>query len=168
MNDALALPGALAAPAAFAERRLFEPIAPRLARFTAPGVPSRAALDALLAEAAPTARSGGGARIRFAAPGEDEAGYEAHIFATGEVPTREGDWHDFFNALAWCAWPRTKACCNRLHLDELRARAAAAACVGRDGGEQGVELGVARHAGGGEAAEPGGDRLEQGAFGKGG
>ena len=134
MNDALALPGALAAPGApgalaapatFAERRLFEPIAPRLARFTAPGVPSRAALDALLAEAAPTARSGGGARIRFAAPGEDEAGYEAHIFATGEVPTREGDWHDFFNALAWCAWPRTKACCNRLHLDELRARAAA-------------------------------------------
>ena len=48
MNDALALPGALAAPGApgalaapatFAERRLFEPIAPRLARFTAPGVP---------------------------------------------------------------------------------------------------------------------------------
>src|SRR5690606_13588051 len=107
-----------------AERRLFEPIAPWLARFTAPGVPARAALDALLVEAAPAARSGGGARIRFAAPGEDEAGYEARIFATGEVPTREGDWHDFFNALAWRAWPRTKACCNRLHLDELRARAA--------------------------------------------
>lgn len=119
MTDALAI------PAAFAERRLFEPIAPWLARFNAPGVPSRAALDVLLAETAPAAHSGGGARIRFAAPGEDEAGYEARIFTTGEVPTREADWHDFFNALAWCAWPRTKACCNRLHLDELRARAAA-------------------------------------------
>ena len=32
-------------------------------------------------------------------------------FATGEVPTRESDWHDFFNALAWCAWPRTKCRC---------------------------------------------------------
>ena len=48
MNDALAI------PAAFAERRLFEPIAPWLARFTTPGLPSRAALDALLAEAAPS------------------------------------------------------------------------------------------------------------------
>ncbi len=112
-------------PATFAERRLFEPIAPWLARFTTPGVPPRAALDELLAEAAPAASSGGGARIRFTAPDGDEAGYEAHIFATGEVPTREADWHDFFNALAWCAWPRTKACCNRLHLDELHARAAA-------------------------------------------
>ena len=119
MNDALAI------PAAFAERRLFEPIAPWLARFSTPGLPSRAALDALLAEAAPAACSGGGAPIRFAAPGDDEAGYEARIFATGEVPTREADWHDFFNALTWCAWPRTKACCNRLHLDELRARDAA-------------------------------------------
>ena len=119
MTDALAI------PAAFAERRLFEPIAPWLARFNAPGVPSRAALDVLLAETAPAAHSGGGARIRFAAPGEDEAGYEARIFTTGEVPTREADWHDFFNALAWCAWPRTKAACNRLHLAELHARTAA-------------------------------------------
>jgi len=39
MNDALAI------PAAFAERRLFEPIAPWLARFSTPGLPSRAALE---------------------------------------------------------------------------------------------------------------------------
>lgn len=114
-----------AIPASFADRALFAPIAAWLARFTAPGVPGHAALDALLDAAAPAARSGGGARIRFVPPAGDAEGYEARIFARGEVPTRSGDWHDFFNALAWCAWPRTKAACNRLHLAELHARAAA-------------------------------------------
>ncbi|WP_345793619.1 DUF3025 domain-containing protein [Thauera sp. JM12B12] len=112
-------------PAAFARRPLFEPIAPWLARFTAPGVPAHAALDALLTETADEARSGGGAPIRFVPPADDPAGYEAQIFNRGEVPTRSGNWHDFFNALAWCAWPQSKAACNRLHLDELRARTAA-------------------------------------------
>ena len=114
-----------AIPASFAERALFEPIAAWLGRFATPGVPSHAELDALLAAIAPDARSGGGARIRFVPPAGDAEGYEARIFASGEVPTRAGDWHDFFNALAWCAWPRTKAACNRLHLAELHARTAA-------------------------------------------
>ena len=112
-------------PASLADRALFEPIAAWLGRFTTPGVPSHAELDALLAAIAPDARSGGGARIRFVPPAGDAEGYEARIFASGEVPTRAGDWHDFFNALAWCAWPRTKAACNRLHLAELHARTAA-------------------------------------------
>jgi hypothetical protein len=114
-----------AIPASFAERALFDPIAAWLGRFTTPGVPGHAELDALVAAAAPDARSGGGARICFVPPAGDAEGYEARIFARGEVPTRAGDWHDFFNALAWCAWPRTKAACNRLHLAELHARAAA-------------------------------------------
>ena len=114
-----------AIPASFAERALFEPIAAWLGRFAAAGVPGHAELDALLAAIAPDARSGGGARIRFVPPAGDAEGYEARIFASGEVPTRAGDWHDFFNALAWCAWPRTKAACNRLHLAELHARTAA-------------------------------------------
>ena len=114
-----------AIPASFAERALFEPIAAWLGRFAAAGVPGHAELDALLAAIAPDARSGGDARIRFVPPAGDAEGYEARIFASGEVPTRAGDWHDFFNALAWCAWPRTKAACNRLHLAELHARTAA-------------------------------------------
>ena len=109
-------------PTSFAAHPLFEPIAPWLARFATPGAPTPSELSALLAEAAPDARSGGGAPIRFAPPTGETDGYEARIFATGEVPTRHGDWHDFFNALAWCAWPRSKACCNRLHLAEIGAR----------------------------------------------
>lgn len=37
--------------------------------------------------------------------------YEAHIAATGEVPTRE-NLHDLFNALVWHACPRTKVMLN--------------------------------------------------------
>ena len=114
-----------AIPASFAERALFEPIAAWLGRFATPRVPSHAELDALLAAIAPDARSGGGARIRFVPPAGDAEGYEARIFASGEVPTRAGDWHDFFNTLAWCAWPRSKACCNRLHIEEIHSRSAA-------------------------------------------
>ena len=39
------------------------------------------------------------------------AAYEAHIAATGCVPTRH-NFHDFFNALTWFAFPRIKATLN--------------------------------------------------------
>jgi hypothetical protein len=34
--------------------------------------------------------------------------YEGRIVLAGEVPTRLADWHDLFNALAFCAFPRAK------------------------------------------------------------
>lgn len=63
--------------------------------------------------------------VRFVDP--DAAGacaYEAHIWATGGVPTRAGDnggWHDLFNALAWLTFPRTKARLNRLQAAAIAA-----------------------------------------------
>lgn len=42
------------------------------------------------------------------------AGYEAHISATGQVPTRD-NLHDFFNALVWLQFPETKRMLNALH-----------------------------------------------------
>ena len=70
-----------------------------------------------------SALSGGGAPLAFVppAPGPNLAArhYEERIFRTGEVATRPGSWHDLFNALAWLAFPRTKAVLNRLHHDEL-------------------------------------------------
>lgn len=112
------------APAALAGRPLFEPIAGLLARFPT-AIPDAAALDALLRHVAPDAVCGAGRPIRFVPPPPHADGYEAHIDATGEVPTRPGDWHDFFNALAWCVWPRTKSACNALHLREIARRRAA-------------------------------------------
>lgn len=113
------------APAAFAARALFEPIADLLVRFERPGVPGVDQLNALLRQRAPLAVSGADRPLRFVRPPPEPSAYEALIHATGEVPTRVDDWHDFFNALAWCAWPRSKAACNALHVVEAQRRASA-------------------------------------------
>ncbi len=46
--------------------------------------------------------------------------YEPRIYLTGEIQTREHNWHDLFNALAWLAYPRAKAALNHLHYHALR------------------------------------------------
>ena len=44
--------------------------------------------------------------------------YEAYIFETGTVPTRD-NLHDFFNGLTWLALPRTKRRLNALQATEI-------------------------------------------------
>ena len=61
-----------------------------------------------------------GHELRFIAqeqlpPGQS---YEAHISATGEVPTRD-NLHDFFNALVWLAFPRIKVRLNALQAAQI-------------------------------------------------
>ena len=60
-----------------------------------------------------------GKSIRFVDPrAESDAEaryYERRIAETGEVPTRERNWHDLFNALAWIAYPQAKARINAQH-----------------------------------------------------
>lgn len=81
----------------------------------------RSALSAAASQAG--IRNAGGRPIRFAPPGAaGAAAYEEHIHRTGEVPTRD-NLHDFFNALVWLAFPRTKAGLNALQ----------AAAIARDG-----------------------------------
>jgi len=80
--------------------------------------PDQAGYDRLAAAARATL-PGFPAELRFAVDLEPSAYYEAHIGATGEVPTRHANWHDWFNALAWCAWPRAKAALNARHLRAL-------------------------------------------------
>ena len=46
--------------------------------------------------------------------------YEAFIFSTGHVPTRE-NLHDFFNGLAWLVFPHTKRRLNQLQAGEIQA-----------------------------------------------
>lgn len=43
-----------------------------------------------------------------------DVAYEAHIHASGEVPTRD-NLHDFFNTLAWLHFPHIKKTLNVLH-----------------------------------------------------
>ena len=62
--------------------------------------------------------------VKFVPASEKQEGesYETFIFRTRSCPTRENA-HDFFNALAWLAFPQEK-----LRLNELQARE-----IGRDG-----------------------------------
>ncbi len=57
--------------------------------------------------------------------GEFAKRYEPRIYLTGEIQTREQNWHDLFNALVWLTFPRAKAMLNQLHyhalLKELQA-----------------------------------------------
>ena len=57
--------------------------------------------------------------VRFVAPGPADPYYEVHLFESGEVQSRAGSLHDLFNALAWLAFPRTKALINALHAEEI-------------------------------------------------
>lgn len=57
--------------------------------------------------------------MRFVAPAADDAYYEIRLYETGRVETRTGNLHDLFNALAWLAFPRTKARINAMHAAQI-------------------------------------------------
>ncbi|UJP06271.1 MAG: DUF3025 domain-containing protein [Nitrosomonas sp.] len=46
--------------------------------------------------------------------------YETRIHLTGEIQTRANNWHDFFNALVWKIFPRTKSLLNQIHYQALQ------------------------------------------------
>lgn len=74
-------------------------------------------LNALAAER--RLRTESGLPVRFVAPGARDAGYELKAYRTGCVETRPESWHDYFNALAWLAFPLAKARLNALHAAEI-------------------------------------------------
>ena len=67
-----------------------------------------------------------GSALRLVEPADARDRYEIGIHARGEMPYRARDWHDFFNALAWLAYPRTKAALNAAHCEALGREAAEA------------------------------------------
>lgn len=46
--------------------------------------------------------------------------YYEEAVARGWVPTRERNWHDFFGAVIWWLFPRTKALLNRQHMEDIQ------------------------------------------------
>lgn len=60
-----------------------------------------------------------GRPVRFVQPGEKDAYYEIKVYETGRVETRPESLHDYFNALAWLAFPLTKARLNAMHAAEI-------------------------------------------------
>jgi hypothetical protein len=60
-----------------------------------------------------------GRPVRFVPPSPASPAYEIRVFETGCVATRPDNLHDWFNALVWLAFPRTKARLNALHAAEI-------------------------------------------------
>lgn len=63
-----------------------------------------------------------GAAVRFVDTvllEQDGRYYEEFIFLRREIPTRLSNWHDFFGALIWCLFPKTKHLLNQLHMAEI-------------------------------------------------
>jgi hypothetical protein len=48
-------------------------------------------------------------------PGCLEEKYESRIYLQRELQTRSENWHDFFNAMIWLLFPKTKSALNALH-----------------------------------------------------
>jgi hypothetical protein len=45
-----------------------------------------------------------------------EGGYEQHVARLRAVPTRPGNWHDFFNMTVWAHFPKLRWALNSLHV----------------------------------------------------
>jgi hypothetical protein len=64
-------------------------------------------------------RTESGMALRFVAPGAKHSGYELRVHESGCVETRPESLHDWFNALCWLAFPRTKARINAMHAAQI-------------------------------------------------
>jgi hypothetical protein len=106
---------------------LFFPLSDYVAQLPRSRWPGCADLQAFIDRHDPPVTSAAGARLVFADPAclprEPGLTYESRIFLRGEVETRSGDYHDLFNALVWCAFPRAKAALNRRHYRALEQEA---------------------------------------------
>jgi len=71
------------------------------------------------AAAARLLHTASGKPLRFVPPGGRRGTYELRVHQTGEIETRPDSLHDWFNALCWLAFPRTKARINAMHAAEM-------------------------------------------------
>jgi hypothetical protein len=51
---------------------------------------------------------------------QDTRYYEEIIYQDKRIPTRNNNWHDFFNGFIWLTYPNTKALLNRLHWQDIQ------------------------------------------------
>jgi Protein of unknown function (DUF3025) len=94
---------------------IFDPLRPWLERLGADRSLQR--LNAFAGEI--ELQTASGRPVEFVTPGSADAYYEVHLYETGRVQTRPDNLHDLFNALAWLAFPRTKALINAMHAREI-------------------------------------------------
>ncbi len=129
---------------ALASEPLFAPLAALLASFRPRHCSALETLNDALDAVEPRPGARPGHAIRCVPPDRSRLGYEARVHARGEVVTRPGNWHDFFNALVWLRFPHTKAALNALHFEEMgEARSTPGRGALRDAATQFDESGIA-------------------------
>lgn len=105
---------------------LFAPLHPVISRLNPHRFPALDELNALLDTHSHVIAVENGSGLRFVAQGIGrqafEAQYEPRCYLTGEVQTRQDNWHDLFNALVWLRYPRAKAAINTRHYHALTNR----------------------------------------------
>lgn len=101
----------------------FVPLHPVIRRIEKDDFPTLRDCNMLLAEHQPAIVTLSGQTVSFAPqeygklPFEEQ--YEPRCYLTGEVPTRENNWHDLLNALVWLTFPKAKAAINARHYRAL-------------------------------------------------
>jgi len=114
MAAALALPAALLSGQAIAHPA-FDPLRPWLAMLGP--VPDPGKLNEMAVASKTPPVTAAGHPVTFCLPASRGGRhFEQRAFDTGQVDTRPGNLHDLFNALAWMAFPRTKAAINARHV----------------------------------------------------
>ncbi len=101
---------------------LFEPLRSVLQHLESAGFPELADLNKLLAKRQPITLHSG-KQLVFVEQKIGKLGfesqYEPRCYLSGEVQTRENNYHDLFNALVWLSFPLAKAAINELHYRAL-------------------------------------------------
>lgn len=78
--------------------------------------PDLATLDALFKSSARPIVTGSALPVHLVASASRvDTGYEAGVFLSGALQTREASWHDLLNVLVWLTFPRAKAALNARH-----------------------------------------------------
>jgi hypothetical protein len=91
---------------------IYQPLAPWLGLGRSLDALNRAAAEAAI-------HTESGLPLRFVPPTGARGPYELRLHQTGCVETRGDNLHDWFNALCWLAFPRTKARINAMHAAEI-------------------------------------------------
>lgn len=97
----------------------FSPLRNTITELDTDGFPTLSDMNALLTHRPSQITVASGAPLFFVPQNTGklpfEAQYEPSCYLRGEVPTRDTNWHDLFNALVWLTFPRTKAAMNARH-----------------------------------------------------
>lgn len=67
-----------------------------------------------------------GKKLRIVKQDDKPQGFREHyaprIYLKGEIQTRTENWHDFFQLLTWCLFPKSKAVINAIHIPRAKER----------------------------------------------